>query len=228
MLLCLSTNTRPDISFAVSQACRFSSDPRKPHATAVKTILRYLKKTEDKGLLIRPTPNMFHLDMCVDADFCGLFRQEDDHNPNSVRSRMGCVITLGGWPIVWKSSLLTRTCISTLEAEHAALSTSLKTFLPLRWLIDEIVERTGADDLRQANVHATVFEDNQSTCYLATNQRITNRTRHMLNSYHWFWSHVNDEETGGFNIVECPSEQKGIVIAGVDAVPDMSIPVASM
>ena len=60
MLLCLSTNTRPDVSFAVSQVCRFSNDPKKPHATAVKTILRYLKKTEERGLLIRPNPNMFH------------------------------------------------------------------------------------------------------------------------------------------------------------------------
>ena len=120
---------------------------------------------------------------------------------------MGHVMTLGGWPIVWKSSLLTRICTSTLEAECTALSTSLKTFLPLRWLIDETVEMTKADKLHQVNVHATVFEDNQSTYYLATNQRITNRTRYMLNSYHWFWSHVNDEETGGFNIVKCPSSE---------------------
>ena len=54
MLLYLSTNTRPDISFAVSQVCQFSNEPKKPHATAVKMILRYLKKTEDKGLIIRP------------------------------------------------------------------------------------------------------------------------------------------------------------------------------
>ena len=40
MLLCLSTNARPDISFAVSQVCRFGADPKKPHASAVKTILK--------------------------------------------------------------------------------------------------------------------------------------------------------------------------------------------
>jgi hypothetical protein len=43
MLLYLSTNTRPDISFAVSQAARFSANPKQSHATAVKTIVRYTR-----------------------------------------------------------------------------------------------------------------------------------------------------------------------------------------
>ena len=60
---------RPDIAFAVSQVCRFSVEPKKSHATAVKTILRYLKKTCDKGMIIKPTLNKLHLDLYVDADF---------------------------------------------------------------------------------------------------------------------------------------------------------------
>ena len=58
MLLYLSTNTRPDISFAVSQVCRFGADPKQSHASAVKTLLRYLKGTADKGMLIRPTKGL--------------------------------------------------------------------------------------------------------------------------------------------------------------------------
>ena len=42
MLLYLSTNTRPDISFAVSQVARFINEPKKSHATAVKKIVCYL------------------------------------------------------------------------------------------------------------------------------------------------------------------------------------------
>ena len=52
MLLYLSTNTRPDIAFAVSQVCRFGSDPKKSHASAIKTLLHYLKGTADKGMII--------------------------------------------------------------------------------------------------------------------------------------------------------------------------------
>jgi hypothetical protein len=48
MLLYLATNTRPDIAFAVSQVARFSNDPKACHATAVKTIVRYLQKTRER------------------------------------------------------------------------------------------------------------------------------------------------------------------------------------
>jgi hypothetical protein len=42
MLLCLTTNTRPDLAFAVSQAARFCHDPKQSHATGIKTIVRHL------------------------------------------------------------------------------------------------------------------------------------------------------------------------------------------
>ncbi len=47
----LSTGTRPDIAFAVSNVAKFSSNPTKQHWTAVKRILRYLKGTRNFGLL---------------------------------------------------------------------------------------------------------------------------------------------------------------------------------
>ena len=132
MLLYLSTNTRPDIAFAVSQVCRFSSNPKKSHASAVKTILRYLKGTQDKGTIIRPSENQFSLDLYVDADFCGLFNREDPRDPNSSKSRTGYIIKLGGWPIVWKSQLQTHISLSTTEAEYSALSSALKTLMHSR------------------------------------------------------------------------------------------------
>ena len=84
MLLYLSINTRPDISFAVSQVCRFSASPKKSHGTAVKMILRYLKKTTEQGLIIKPNRTQFNLDMYVDADFCGLYGREETTDPMSV------------------------------------------------------------------------------------------------------------------------------------------------
>ena len=107
MLLYLSINTRPDISFAVSQVCRFEADPKKSHASVVKTLLRYLKGTADKGMIIRPTKGDLRLDMYVDADYAGLHGYEDSRDPNSVRSRTGYITILGGWPIIWKSQLQT-------------------------------------------------------------------------------------------------------------------------
>jgi len=128
MLLYLSTNTGPDISFAVSQVYRFGHDPKKSHASAVKTILRYLKKTRDKGILVNTNNNLYKLDLYCDADMAGLFGREDPANPDSVRSRTGYIIFLGGWPIIWKSQLQTCITTSTFESEYVALSSSLKVF----------------------------------------------------------------------------------------------------
>lgn len=41
----LSQCTRPDLSYAVNQVCRYTSDPGMQHWNAVKRILRYLKGT---------------------------------------------------------------------------------------------------------------------------------------------------------------------------------------
>ena len=204
MLLYLSTNTRPDIAFAVSQICRFSSNPKKSHASAVKTILRYLKGTSNKGILIKPSNHMFNLDMYVDANFCGLYGREDPRSQNSVKSRTGYIISLCGWPIVWKSSLQTHLSQSTMEAEYLALSSSLKTFMPLRWLIEEMVSKTDCSPMKDARLHSTVFEDNQSAYFLATNQRITTRTKYLLAKWHWFWDAYNRKE---FTIVKCPTDK---------------------
>jgi hypothetical protein len=54
MLMYLSANTRPDISYAVHQAARHTHAPRAPHAVAVKRILRYLCGTRDKGIYFQP------------------------------------------------------------------------------------------------------------------------------------------------------------------------------
>jgi hypothetical protein len=44
--------TRPDIAYAVQQVCLHMHDPREPHLTAAKRILRYLQGTLDLGLLL--------------------------------------------------------------------------------------------------------------------------------------------------------------------------------
>ena len=205
MLLYLSTNTRPDIAFAVSQVCRFGHNPKKSHASAIKTILRYLKGTANKGILVKPFTGKLALDLYVDSDFCGLFGRENARDPNSVRSRTGYIILFCGWPIIWKSQLQTHLSQSTLEAEYSTLSSSLRTFLPLKRLVAEMVNKLGVTKLTETKLHSTVFEDNQSTYFLATNQRITSRTKYLLAKWHWFWAEYNK---GEFAIVKCPTNKQ--------------------
>ncbi|CAJ1944914.1 unnamed protein product [Cylindrotheca closterium] len=163
MLMYLSTKTRPDITFAVSQVARFSSDPKQSHATAVKTILRYLKRTRTKGMIIKPTGKL-NLDLFVDADFCGLYNTEPHTDPNS--------------------------------AEYNALSSALKTLIPLKRLLIEATDHVELDNGIRATIRASAIEDNQGPYFLATNQRITSRTRWYLNKWHWFWQHVTKDGVG--------------------------------
>src|ERR1044072_9993260 len=47
------TASRPDLLFSVHLCARFQSDPRETHLTAVKRILRYLKRTTNLGLMYK-------------------------------------------------------------------------------------------------------------------------------------------------------------------------------
>ena len=193
MLLYLSTNTRPDISFAVSQVARFNHSPKRSHATAIKTLVRYLHCTWDKGTIVRPTGDL-SLTCYVDADFAGLHGRDPDYAPSSAKSRTGYIITLGGCPILWKSQLQTEISLSTLEAEYSALSASMRTLLPLRSMLIEVIGGLNLPSQFKSTIQCRVFEDNNGALLLATKQRITNRTKYFLVKWHFFWSHVQSGE----------------------------------
>jgi hypothetical protein len=108
------------------------------------------------------------------------------------------MILLGGAPLFWKSVLMTAICLSTLESEYQALSLSLKQVIGLCLLIQEIVECYRLDDLR-STIHTRVLEDNQGALFLATNQRLNNRTKYFHTKWHHFWSIVtgDPEESRG-------------------------------
>ena len=199
MLLYLSTNTRPDITFAVSQVARFNHSPKKSHASAIKTIVRYLHRTSDKGTIVTPTGDL-SIDCYVDADFAGLHGRDPDHVPSSAKSRTGYIIMLGGCPILWKSQLQTEISLSTLESEYSALSASMRTLLPLRSLLTEVVTALRLPPQFKSTIRCRVFEDNNGALLLATKQRITNRTKYFLVKWHFFWSHVTNGDVSVLKI----------------------------
>jgi hypothetical protein len=124
MLMYVANNTRPDIAYAVHQCARYTHNPCHLHAIAVKKIIRYLKGTSDKGLIMEPSKDI-SLDCYVDADFAGLYGVEDSQNPVSVKSRTGYVLMLANCPLLWVSKMQTEIAASTMEAEYIALSQSI-------------------------------------------------------------------------------------------------------
>jgi hypothetical protein len=140
------------------------------------------------------------LDLFVDADFVSLFKREPDWLEDSVHSRTGYIETFCEVPLLWKSFLQTEISLSTLEAEYAALSNSLKSLLPLKRLIEELISVMRLPKELGTTVKARAFKDNQGAYYLATNQRLTNRTKYFLLKYHWFWSNYKKKEFKIFKI----------------------------
>ena len=104
MMLYLSTNMCPDITFAVSQVARFNHAPKQSHATAVNTIVRYLAGTADKGMIVKSTKTS-DINAYVDADFAGLHGSKEPQNPASAKSRTGWITFLSDCPLIWRSQL---------------------------------------------------------------------------------------------------------------------------
>eukprot|EP00978_Attheya_sp_CCMP212_P022105 scaffold65528_cov69-Attheya_sp.AAC.1 len=161
MLQYLAGNTtHPDISYAVSQVAKFSNAPKKSHTTAIKTILRYLKRTAACGIIMKPTTS-FEINCYVDADFGGLFRADPDSEPTSARSRAGYIIQLNGCLLIWKSQLHTQITICTQEAEYQALATAMRVVIPLRQQLAKVLSHVIAEPREPPTlIRATVFEDN--------------------------------------------------------------------
>ena len=198
MLLYLSTNTRPDISFAVSQVARFSHNPKQSHASAVKTIVRYLAGSKEKGTIFHH-PTKLYLDCYVDADFAGLHGRDPPEEPTSVKSRTGYILSFAGCYILSKSQLQSTIALSTSEAEYGALSQAMRVVLPIREIILEFIKhlKLGKGFLGchedPAKFKTVIFEDNSTALSLAIKQKITSRTKHWCIKWHFFWSHLNDQ-----------------------------------
>jgi hypothetical protein len=193
MLLYVSSNTRPDIQFAVHQVARFSHGPKKSHGAALKRIVRYLIDTADKGISFQPDLEQ-GLDCWVDADFAGLYGYEDDQDPVSVRSRTGFVLTLFGCPVLWSSKLQTDITLSSTAAEYVAFSMAMRELLPMRVLLQELSTKMDLPVLKQSLVRSTVFEDNMGCLSLVTVPKMSPRNKYLALKYHFFRSHIGEEK----------------------------------
>jgi hypothetical protein len=197
MMLYLSSNSRPNITFAVNQVARFAINPKKSHEVAVKRIARYFKGTLSRGMIIKPDGDM-KLDMFVDADFAGMFNPDDSDDHTSVKSITVWVLTLGGVPITWSSKIQGEIALSTMEAEYIALSTSMREVLGMRKILGEMKEQKITKDAGISTI-CKVWEDNEAALRHAVTDmpKLSPRTKHIGTKYHWFRSHINP------GVIEC-------------------------
>jgi hypothetical protein len=222
ILMYLSSNSRPDIQYAVHQCARFTHFPKKMHEDAILRICRYLKGTRDKGLILQPSDDMT-LDCYVDADFAGLYGVEADQDPVCVKSQTGYCLTLAGCPLIWVSKLQTEIALSSTEAEYIALSQSLRDLIPMRRLLEEASKGLQLTVKKNAILYSTVFEDNNGALSVAQSPRMTPRTKHIAIKYHHFRDSIGEEKGIVLTKIDTCSQKADILTKGLPSQTHASI-----
>ncbi|XP_057523859.1 secreted RxLR effector protein 161-like [Amaranthus tricolor] len=159
--------TRPDIANAVSVVSRFMARPGREHWQGVKRIFRYLRGTNDIGL-VYGNGKEFLVNGYSDSHYAA--------DVDTRRSVTGYVFTLGGSVVSWKSTLQSSVMLSTTEVEYMALTSAAKESIWLKGLVGE---------LGIAQDFATVYCDNLSAICLAKDQVHHDRTKHINVRYHF-------------------------------------------
>ena len=190
MLNYLEKGTRPDIGYATHQCAKFTEDPRAPHAKAVEHIVKYLQRTSDKGIILKPDTTK-SLEVFADADFSGnWYKDTAQHDASTVKSRTGFIIMYAGCPVVWCSKLQTQVTLSTTEAEYISLSHALREAIPLINLLKEMQDKNISTVSKTPTVFCKAFEDNSGALELAKSPKLRPRTKHINLPYHHFREHV--------------------------------------
>ena len=127
----------PDITFPVQQCARFCHLSSRDHEEAVKLVCRYLLRTCDKGLILRPKKTK-GLQCYIDAYWAGAWTFNPSYDLLSNHCRTGFVILYTGCQIMWKSKIQSITALSTTEAEYISLSSVLREVIVIIHLLEDL------------------------------------------------------------------------------------------
>ncbi|KAK8995295.1 hypothetical protein V6N11_069734 [Hibiscus sabdariffa] len=161
--------TRPDLSYALSMTSRYQANPGEGHWTAVKNILKYLRRTKDVFLVYGGEEEL-RIKGYTDASF-----QTDKDDS---RSQSGFVFCLNGGAVSWKSSKQDTVADSTTEAEYIAASEAAKEAVWIKKFI------TGLGVIPSISDVVDLYCDNNGAIAQAKEPRSHQRSKHILRRFH--------------------------------------------
>ena len=89
------------------------------------------------------------------------------------------------------SKLYTDISLYTLHSEYVSFSHSVRSLLPLKSLIKEVIDNLGIDSENLKFVSSsTIYEDNNGSIVVATSPSMTPTSKHISVKYHWSRQHV--------------------------------------
>ncbi|KAL0434839.1 UNVERIFIED_CONTAM: Retrovirus-related Pol polyprotein from transposon TNT 1-94 [Sesamum radiatum] len=160
--------TRPDVAYALSVTSRYQACAGEAHWGAVKSIIKYLKRTKDMFLIYGGG------ELILEGYSDTSFQSNDD----DAKSQSGFVFKLNGGVVAWKSSKQDTTADSTTEAEYIAASEATKEAV---WMKNYIQELGVVPSIAEPVV---IFYDNNGAITQAKEPRSHHRSKHILRRYH--------------------------------------------
>jgi hypothetical protein len=182
------TLTRPEIAYAVHQACLFMHAPRSSHLNLVKRIIRYIKGTLDLGTQIIPS-SPSSLIAYSDADWAGC--------PDTRRSTTGFCVFLGDNLISWSAKRQLTVSRSSAEAEYRAVAHVVAESCWIRQLLQELHQPVDRSTV--------VYCDNVSAVYLSANPVQHRRTKHIEVDIHFVRDKV---QVGEVRVLHVPTSSQ--------------------
>ena len=92
----LEKYTRPDIPYTVHQCARFCENIGISHFKAIELIVKYLRRTKDKSLILTPNKNK-SIEVYVDEDFSGnWYKSTTPDDASRAKSRSGFIVFYAG------------------------------------------------------------------------------------------------------------------------------------
>ena len=123
------SHMRPDIAYAVEVVSKFMHRPQGEHMAAVLRILRYLKRTNSKGIFYSKNDNL-DLIGYTDADWAG---DRDDR-----KSTLGYFTLVGGNLVTLKSKKQKVVAFSSAEAKFIGIAKGVTKIIWIRKLLGEL------------------------------------------------------------------------------------------
>ncbi|GJW99365.1 ribonuclease H-like domain-containing protein [Tanacetum coccineum] len=179
------TFTCPDLSYAVQQISLYMHDPREPHFTALKRILRYVRSTLDYGLQLHVSFTA-QLTAYTDVDWVGC--------PVTRRSTSGYCVFLGDNLLSWFAKQQVTLSRSSAEAEYRGIANVVVETVWIRNLLRELHTYLFTATL--------VYCDNVGAVYMSANPVQHQRTKHIEIDIHFVRDFV---ASGQVRVLHVPS-----------------------
>ncbi|CAL2248740.1 unnamed protein product [Prunus armeniaca] len=168
--------TRPDITYAVSLVSQFMHSPTMAHLNVVKRILRYLKGSVGRGILMKKNDTTQIMGY-IDADWAG--------NAIDRKSTTSYCTFVRGNLVSWKSKKQNVIARSSADAEYRAMASTVCELIWLKGFLSDLGFHSSQS--------MSLFCDNQAAMHIASNPVFHERTKHIEVDCHYIRAQVQSK-----------------------------------